>query len=180
MEMWRGIGEGLNGIIINPSTVIGYGDWNTSSTIIFKNIYNNFPWYTMGINGFVDVEDVARATVALMQSYISEERFIVNSENWSFQQLLNTMADGFKTNHPGKHATPFLSEVAWRFEKLKSLFTGKNPLLSKESARVAHSKTYFDNSKILKAIPGFSFTPLQKSIEKACRKYVENFSTFPR
>ena len=26
LEVWRGIAEGLNGIIVNPSTVIGYGD----------------------------------------------------------------------------------------------------------------------------------------------------------
>ena len=62
--------------------------------------------------------------------------------------------------------------VAWRLEKLKSLFTGKKPLLTKESARVAQSQTWFENDKILKALPDFSFTPLEESIKKACEKYV--------
>jgi len=87
MEVWRGIAEGLNAVIINPSTVLGYGDWDTSSCRIFKTIYNEFPWYSTGINGFVDIEDVARTTVLLMQSDIKEQRFIVNGDNWSFQQL---------------------------------------------------------------------------------------------
>jgi hypothetical protein len=62
--------------------------------------------------------------------------------------------------------------LAWRFEKIKSFFTGHRPLLTKESARVAHSKTYFENDKLLKTLPGFSFTPLQESIQKACKKYL--------
>lgn len=173
MEVWRSIGEGLNAVIINPSTILGYGDWNHTSTTLFKNIYDKFSWYTTGINGFVDVEDVAKATVSLMESPVSEERFIISGENWTFQQLFNTIADGFTRKHPSKRATPLLGEVAWRVEKLKSLFTGKHPILSKESARVAHSKTFFDNTKLQNTLPGFSFTPLKQSIALACKKYLD-------
>ena len=60
---------------------------------------------------------------------------------------------------------------AWRMEKLKSLFTGKKPLLTKESARVAQSQTWFENDKIRKALPDFSFTPLEETIKKASEKY---------
>lgn len=172
LEVWRGIAEGLNAIIINPSTILGYGDWNTSSTRLFKNIYNEFPWYTLGINGFVDVEDVASVTVALMSSDISAQGFIVSSENWPFQKLFNVIADNFGKKRPFRRATPFLAQVAWRLEKIKALW-GQAPLLTKESARVAHSQTYFNNSKIVHALPGFSFIPLEKSIERACKKYLD-------
>jgi dihydroflavonol-4-reductase len=171
LQVWRGMAEGLEAVIINPSTILGYGDWHSSSCAIFKNIYDGFNWYTSGINGFVDVEDVAKATIALMESNINEQRFIVNGDTWSFQKLQDTIADGFGKKHPGKKATPFLMAIAWRMEKLKSLFTGKNPLLTKESARVALSQTWFENDKILKALPGFSFTPLEETIKKACEKY---------
>lgn len=176
MEVWRGMGEGLNTIVLNPSTVLGYGDWNISSCVFFKNGYHEFPWYTNGINGFVAVEDVAKATIALMESAITNERFIVSSENWSFKQLLETIATGLNKKKPSKEATPFLGEIAWRLEKVKSLFSGKKPPLTKENARVAHSKTYFDNSKILTAIPGFAFTPLQEAINNACAKYISRES----
>jgi dihydroflavonol-4-reductase len=174
MEVWRGIGEGLNGVVVCPTTVLGYGDWNSSSCAIFKNVYNEFPWYTTGVNGFVDVEDVARATVALLDTDISNQRFILNGDNWSFQQLFNTMADSFNKKRPTRHATKFLGGLAWRMEKIKSLFSNKKVLLTKESARVAQSKTYFDNSRILKALPGFSFTPLEQSIKLACKKYISH------
>jgi len=171
-EVWRGMGEGLNVVVLNPSTILGYGDWHTSSCAIFKNTYKEFPWYTTGINGFVAVEDVARAAVLLMQHDISGERFIVSADNWSFRQLLNTMAEGFHKKLPTKEASPLLGEVAWRMERLKSLFSGKKPLLTRQSARVAQSKTYFQHNKLLKALPGFSFTPLAQSIETACEQYL--------
>ncbi|MBS1563755.1 MAG: NAD-dependent epimerase/dehydratase family protein, partial [Bacteroidetes bacterium] len=127
MEVWRGMGEGLNTVVLNPSTIIGYGDWNSSSCAIFKNVYNEFPWYTTGINGFVAVDDVAAAAVALMETPVRGERFIVNGDNWSFRQLFDTMADAFHKKRPHREATPFLGELAWRMEKFKSLFTGKKP-----------------------------------------------------
>lgn len=171
LQVWRGISEGLEAVILNPSTILGYGDWNSSSCAIFKNVFEEFKWYSPGINGFVDVEDVARAAILLMESNINEQRFIVNGDTWPFKKLQDTIADGFGKTHPHKQTTPFLMAVAWRMEKIKSLFTGKKPLLTKESAKVAQSQTWFENDKILAALPGFSFTPLEETIKKACEKY---------
>jgi dihydroflavonol-4-reductase len=173
LQVWRAIAEGLNAVILNPSTVIGYGDWNTSSCRIFKTVYDEFAWYPTGVNGFVDVEDVARAAILLMESDINEQRFIINGDNWPFQQLFNTIADHFEKKRPYKEATPFMGEIAWRMERLKSFLTRKKPLLTKETAAVSYTKTYFDNQKILKALPGFSFTPLEESIQKSCKKYLD-------
>ena len=174
MEVWRAIGEGLNAAIVNPSTIIGYGDWNVSSCAIFKYVYHEFPWYTNGITGFVSVKDVAKAIVLLMESDITGERFVLNGENWSFRQLFDTIADGFSKKHPWREAGPFSSQIVWRLEKLKSAFTGQTPLLTKESARMAQSKTYFDNSKMLQYFPGFTFKPLREALMEACEAYLQS------
>jgi len=174
MEVWRGSAEGLNAVIINPSTVLGYGDWNTSSCRIFKSVYDGFPWYSTGINGFVDIGDVAKVAVLLLENNTSEQRFIINADNWSFQQLFDTIADGFGKKRPRRKATPGLINFILKLEKMKSFFGGTKPLLTKESARVANSHTYFQNDKLLRALPGFSFMPLQESIAHACKKYIEN------
>lgn len=172
MEVWRGMAEGLNGVILNPSTILGYGDWTQGSCAGFKTVYDGFPWYSTGVNGFVDVEDVARAAVLLMESSIREERFIVNGENWPFKKLMDTIAENFGRKRPSRATTPFLMGVAWRLEKVKSLFSGKTPLLTRETAKVAMSKTRFINDKILAALPGFSFTPLEQTIRAACQRYL--------
>lgn len=173
LEVWRGISEGLNGVVLNPSTILGYGDWNTSSCAIFKNIYEEFKWYAPGLNGFVDVEDVARAVIAILESNINEQRFIVNGDTWPFKKLMDTIADNFGKKRPPKQSTSFLLNLAWRMEKVKSFFSGKNPLLTRETARIAMSKTYFENEKLLKILPGFSYTPLEQTIRQATQKYLE-------
>lgn len=171
LEVWRGISEGLEAVILNPSTILGYGDWESGSSAIFRNIHKGVGWYTPGINGFVDVEDVARVTRLMLESGITEERFIVNGDTWPFRKLQETIAGQFGKKKPEREATPLLLNIAWRVEKLKSMFTGEKPLLTKESARVAVSKTWFENDKLLRALPGFSFTPLEETIKKACEKY---------
>jgi dihydroflavonol-4-reductase len=172
LEVWRGISEGLNGVIVNPSTILGYGDWNTSSCAIFKKVHDGFDWYTPGVNGFVDVEDAARAIVALMESTITEQRYIINGDNWLFKKLQDTIAESMRKKKPSREATPLLLDIGWRIEKFKSFFSGKRPLLTKDSVRVAKSKTYFENKKLLEALPGFTFTPLEQSIAQAATKYL--------
>jgi nucleoside-diphosphate-sugar epimerase len=172
LEVWRAMAEGLNAVILNPSTILGFGDWHSGSCALFRNAYNEFGWYSPGLNGFVDVEDVARATVLMMETDITEERFIVNGDNWPFKRLLHTMADGFGKKRASRETKAWLLGLAWRLEAVKSWFGKHKPLLTKESARVAHSRTVFDSSKLLKALPEFEFKPLEQSIREACGKYV--------
>jgi dihydroflavonol-4-reductase len=173
LEVYRGIGEGLEAVILNPSTIIGFGDWQGSSCAIFRKVYKGFHWYTSGLNGFVDVGDVARAAVILLEKSINGERFIVNGDNWPFRQLQDTIADGFNVKKPSSQASRFILGVAWRMEAIKSLFTNERPLITKQSVKVAVSETRFDNKKLLRQLPEFSFTPLEISIKKACEKYLE-------
>jgi nucleoside-diphosphate-sugar epimerase len=172
LQVWRGMSEGLDAVILNPSTILGYGDWNSGSCSIFRNIHNGFNWFTPGVNGFVDVEDVSRVAVLMLGNEISEQRFIVNGDNWSFKKLQDTIASGFGKPGPKKAATPFILSLGWRLERFRSAFTRKKPLLTPESVRVAISKTYFDNKKLLSYLPDFSFTPLEQTITKTCKYYM--------
>jgi nucleoside-diphosphate-sugar epimerase len=48
LEVWRGIGEGLEAVMVNPVIILGAGDWNGGSSKIFKSVYEEFPWYAEG------------------------------------------------------------------------------------------------------------------------------------
>ncbi len=178
MEVWRGMGEGLTPLIVNPSTMLGYGNWNESSCGLFKTAYREFPWYMDGSNGFADVEDAARAIVGLMNSGIRNERFIVSAENRTYREIFDWMAAGFGKRHPTRRAGAFLSGLAWRTEKMKSVFTKVKPLVTKESVAIANRQSEYDNTKLLKAIPSFHFRSLENSIFEACLKYNENPQPF--
>lgn len=175
LEVWRGIGEGLKAVIVNPSLILGGDNWENSSSAIFKNAYNEFPWYTNGVSGFVDVRDVARAMILLMNSEITGQRFILNSENLSYREIFSLMAKCFGKKPPSKKVTFILAEAVWRIEAIKSWFTGKKHLLTRETARTAQAKVYFDNKKILQALPSFHFIKIKDTIEFTCKGMKEKY-----
>ncbi|MBC7867842.1 MAG: NAD-dependent epimerase/dehydratase family protein [Gloeobacteraceae cyanobacterium ES-bin-316] len=169
MEVWRGIAEGIDAVIINPSIILGPGDWNDGSTAIFKSAYNEFSWYANGTTGFVDVRDVVNAMRHLMEASINAERFIISGHNASYHSLFDMIADAFHKKRPHKEVTPFLSKLVTRLEAAKTWMTGKPPLLTKETAATALAKVQFDNSKLLNFLPGFAYIPLAQTVTDTCK-----------
>jgi nucleoside-diphosphate-sugar epimerase len=174
IEVWRGIGEGLDAVIVNPSILIGpSASWNDASATLIKNNYEGFPWYTKGVNGFVGVQDVARALIRLMESDIHAERFILNGDNWSYQRLFSVINHYLGKKTIQKYAAPWMGELIWRIEKIRSSITGKPPKVTHDMARTASLKVYYDNSKIKRFLPGFEFTPLENTIADTCRAFLQ-------
>lgn len=176
MEVWRGIGEGLNAVIINPSMILGAGDWNTGTTAFFKKIYEGYPWYTDGTSGFVDVKDVVKAMLICMRGTCNKERFIISSENKSYKEVFTTIAHCFGKKPPHLKVTPFIAEVVWRVEALKALFTRKEPMITKETAKTALTKVRFDNFRFLTYAVNFEYTPIDKTIERICAELKEKYN----
>jgi nucleoside-diphosphate-sugar epimerase len=176
MEVWRGIAEGLDAVIVNPSIILGAGFWNDGSGALLKNAWKEFPYYTTGVNGFVDVEDVVKAMILLMDSTVGGERFILSAENWDYQRLFSTMAHALGKKPPHIAVKPWMAEMVWRMEKVKGMITGKHPLVTKETARTAQLKVYYENDKVLKALPDFRFKPLETTIKEISASFLEELS----
>lgn len=173
-EVWRGTEEGLPAVMVNPTIIIGPGDTARSSAQLFLSVKNGLKFYTKGITGFVDARDVAKAMVQLADSDIANERYIVSSENLQYRKVFEYFANFAGVNPPKYFAGPFLSELAWRLEKVRSLFTGKKPLITRETARNANSVRLFSNDKIRNAI-SIEFRP----VEEAARNTAEFYRKFP-
>ena len=170
MEVWRGIAEGLNAVIINPSIILGSGDWNTGSTKIFKTVYDEFAWYSTGVNGFVDVKDVASAMILLMDSEVINQRFILNADNLSYKNLFTSIANCWNKKPPYKEVTPFIAAIVWRLERFKSLFSHQIPLITKETVTTALEKYYYKNDKLLKTLPDFKYQSTEDSLSRICKE----------
>jgi dihydroflavonol-4-reductase len=168
MEVWRGIAEGLEAVMVNPTIILGAGNWNEGSTKLFQSVYNEFPWYAEGTTGFVDVGDLVKAMLLLMESNITGQRFIISAENRSYREVFDLMAKAFGKRPPNKKVTPFIAKIVWRLEAVKSWFTKKDPLVTKETAATALARVNFDNSKLKKYLPEFSYKPLQTTISIVC------------
>jgi dihydroflavonol-4-reductase len=173
MEIWRGVAEGLNAVVINPVIILGAGNWNEGSSKLFKSVYDGFPWFTTGTSGFVAVQDVASAMIQLMESDIAAEKFIISAENTTYQFILNMIAKGFNKKVPSKKVTPFLAAITWRLEAIKSKFTGASPLITRETAATSLAEVKFDNSKLLKFLPAFRYTNLEETIVNTCNELLQ-------
>lgn len=175
LEVWRAIGEGLQAVMVNPVIILGAGDWTKGSAAMFKSAYDEFPWYTEGSGGYVDVVDVVSSMTQLMNSNISGQRFIISAEHKTYKEIFSLIARFFNKTPPRKEATPFMAAIVWRLEAIKAMFNGKSPLLTKETAETALTSVYFDNAKLLKFLPDFKYIPLEQTIERVCREMEERY-----
>lgn len=166
LEVWRGIAEGLSAVIVNPSIILGPGDWNSGSSAIFKSAFNEFPWYSEGITGFVDVRDLCAAMIGLMEAGVSGEKFIISAHNATYAEVFSGIAKAMGRKPPTKKVTAFIASIVWRLERIKSIFTGRKPLLTKETAATALAEVQYDNNKLFSFLPGFTYRPLEQTISE--------------
>ncbi|WP_266203951.1 NAD-dependent epimerase/dehydratase family protein [Pontibacter kalidii] len=169
LEVWRGVAEGLDAVIVNPSIILGPADWSRSSTQLFRYVYNERPFYTAGEANFVDVRDVVEAMLRLAFSDLSGERFILNAERVSYKNFFEKAAACFGKRAPGMRVPSALAEVVWRLEHARAWLTGARPLITKDTARVSRKTHFFSNDKLRKAI-GFEFRPVSESVNWVCRE----------
>lgn len=165
LEIWRGIAEGLNAVIVNPTLILGEGDWNKSSTQIFRYVYQEKPFYTPGVANYVDVQDVAEIVFRLLFSDISAERFLLSAGSISYQDLFNTIADAMKKKRPKLRVGAWLAAIIWRVEAFRTWLMGTKPLITKETAQSGARRIRYNNNKIKNAL-GFSFQPIEKTVAR--------------
>lgn len=165
-EVWRGIAEGLNAVIVNPGVIIGPGDWRTDSSMLFGQVNRGLRFYTEGMNGFVDVRDVAASMIKLMNGDRTGERFILVAENKPFREVFDRIADALHKPRPSIKAGPFLAAIAWRTEWIRSKLFGTRPVITKETARSASGVNRYDNTKI-KTATGIQFIEIERAIADA-------------
>ena len=174
-EVWRASAEGLNTVIINPSLILGPGDWNKGSSQIFQSIYKGLKFYTIGKTGFVDVLDVADCAIKMLESDIINEKFIVSAEDIDYRKIFDMIAKNFKKPKPTIKVTPILKEISWRIEMFRHLFTSKNPLITKESVESSMKIKSYSNEKIKREL-GYKFIPIKESIANYCNWFLSERS----
>jgi nucleoside-diphosphate-sugar epimerase len=152
--------------IINPGVILGPCDWNKSSGTIFKTAIKGMRFYTKGVNGFVDVRDVAKGMLNVMAKGIPSEKHIVVGENISYKEVFTKIAKNSTGKTPTIYAPKWMTEIGWRLAKLKAKIKKESPVLTKESARTAHGLNYYDNSK-LPSLGDFEYHKIDDTIVNA-------------
>lgn len=172
-EVWRGIAEGLCAAIVNPTIILGSQIWGQGTGKLFEQVWEGLKFYTEGVTGYVDVRDVVRFMELLMNSPIENQRFILNSENISYKNMFEQIAHVLNKEPATIYVTPWIRQISWRIEWLKSRITGKRPLITKETARTSGKVFYFNNEKSLKTFPHFIYTPIADTIRQTGQQFIK-------
>jgi len=162
-EVWRGHSEGLDVIVVNPSVVLGRGEWGRSSLALLKYASSNPLFYPKGDVNYVDARDLASIIYHLIIEKIYNERFIVSAGKISYQELIEIICNSMGTKVPKLPFNNFVALIILQLTKLMSLFTGKPPKLSRETIKMSMRKTLFSNKKIVKQL-NFKFRAIQDTI----------------
>ncbi len=171
-EVWRGIAEGLDAVIINPSLILGAGRWNAGTPSMFRSVAKGLPAVPAGVNGMVDVRDVARMAIRLMDSDIQAERFILNSENFSYRKLFGLIAAATGAKAPSFEMQAWHGRIVARAEGLLAFLQRRQPRLDMDYVKSFGKSFYYSNEKIRKALD-VDFIPIAQTVKETARVYLE-------
>ncbi len=173
LEVWRAAEEGLKTVILNPSIILAPGDWKRSSGQLFKYVWNENLFYPQGKINYVDVRDVVKAILTLLEKKITNQRYIVNGGLVAYKDFFEQVAKHFNKKPPKIKSTKYLIKLGMMLDFIRSLVSGRRTVITKETALLSASEIYFSNSKIKKDL-NLTFASLSESIEWNCSQFVSH------
>lgn len=168
-EVWRGIEEGLNAVIVNPTIIIGPSENESGSMALFYKIKGGMKYITAGVAGYVDVRDVVNISIQLMEEKIHGQRFIVSSENLSFEHFAGIIAKRLHLNTEFKIAPNWLLRWIVFINGWRSFFTGKKFLPNKVALKMVGNKTTYSHKKIKQAL-NYKFYSIDAAVDNTITK----------
>lgn len=148
LEVHRGIAEGLDVTIVNPSLVFGVGGPTTNTRRIVDAVRSGWLFAVPpGGTNVVDVRDVAAGLRAAMVKGKTGRRYFLGSENLSWEALAATLAGAFGVPPPRRTIPSWLLRTGGALAEGLATITRTQPFLSRSTARTA-SRTYrYDNRR---------------------------------
>lgn len=167
-EVWRGIEEGLEAVIVNPCVILGAGDWNESSLTILKQIEKGLSFYPPGANAIVDARDVAICMLKLTKSKLSAERYLLIGKNTSFKNLFDKIAFKMNMKAPKRQVGKVGLTIARFIMGFWSFIRGNTSPITKDTVKSAMSTTVYSIEKIKSELEHRFYT-LDETIENAIK-----------
>jgi dihydroflavonol-4-reductase len=171
-EVWRGIAEGLNAVIINPSVIMGSGFWKQGTAKIFDTLSKGLRFYPPGKTGFVDVRDVVKMSIQLMESDLKEVRVIANAVDWSYLEFFTNVATSIDKTPPNIPTNALMSALVWRADWLRAKLTGGHHVITKSRIKTTSCSYTFDNSRS-KDLLGFVYRDFEETLREAGKQFLE-------
>ncbi len=165
-EVWRAKQEGLEVVIVNPGIILGSSSNENKATMrVFKRIASGkMPFYSNGTNGFIDVREVARICIQLMNSPIHSERFILINQNLSFKDYFERIAKRLNVQPPKRALNKTLGNVFLFADWMASTLSRRKRSFTKEIFKVSMEHFEYSNEKIKRQLD-YTFIPFDDTID---------------
>jgi len=162
IEVWRGIEEGLKAVIINPGVVLGESIKNDAPEVKLRKTIKKYPFcfFTRGGSGFVNINDVIKLSIKLMESPIYNERFILVAKNYSYLSIMKKLMKKLKINKVLIPVEKQFIYCLYYLDFIFSLIGIKNRYMSIGLIYSLIDKKKYDGSKIIKYFPEFNYSKL--------------------
>lgn len=159
--------QGLDAVILNPSTIYGAGDARKGSRKTqIKVAQGKFPFYTAGGVSVIPVESCIDGIFAGWKKGRKGERYILCSDNLTIRELFTMIADAAGVEPPKiKLPSVLLHIMGFTGDILTQM--GRPSSLSQENAWTATLYHWFDSSKAqreLGFVPGSARRAIQNSV----------------
>jgi nucleoside-diphosphate-sugar epimerase len=171
LEVFRAQEEGLSTVTVNPSVILAPADWNKSSAQLFKYVWDERKFYIDNHLNYVDVRDVVDTTLKLLDSPVENERFILNGGNVSLFDFFSMIGERLHKKPPSIKLNPGLLKIVAFTESIRAKLAGVEPLITKETARLAGTQFSYSSEKISKTL-NFSFQTIDQTLSWCCSYYL--------
>lgn len=163
LEVWRGMEEGLGVSMLNPVIVLDPDRRGRSTRVFVEAVRRGIPGYPSGSHGFVDVRDVARAALAIVEKGPTGERVLLSGGDHPYREVLTGLAREMSCPASDRELT--FSKALWLNRLARWL--GKSALSDRE-VTMAYEQLTFDSSRARETY-GLTFTPLSETLSAVAR-----------
>jgi dihydroflavonol-4-reductase len=165
MEVFEGIRNGLDAVIVCPAAVIGPYDYRPSKLgqLFLKFIMGKFRFIPKASYNFVDVRDVAKGAILACKNGVCGESYILCGEELTFGRLFARVEHLIHRTFRKVAVPIWLCKLGAFFLAMGNAFSSKEPLFTRESVTVLESCQRMNYSKA-KNLLGFNPRPLMDTV----------------
>ena len=162
LEIWRGVEEGLEACMVQPTIIVGEGDFSKSSGKLFLQVDKGLPVYPVGSNGFVASKDVASACLAMAEAGLWGKAFVLNGANMKFKDAFEKIAASIGAKAPARPLKRWMSNLVCALPFVQN----------KIGLKAMQEDTVYDGSKVVEAIDGWSYSDIDEVIMEVGKVYL--------
>ena len=175
MELHRKLGLPI--VVVNPSAVIGAGDWKPTPTgrFIVTYLQSRHPAYLNTGWNWVAIRDVCRGHILAAEKGQAGQRYLLaNAQgNWTMAETFSALENLTGVRAPRNRAPFWLAESVAEASEMAAFFTRRAPQAPLAGVRMARHKMWLNPDKAIREL-GLPQTPVDAALADAVQWFQAN------